>query len=60
LVIRWYRNDGKGAFTPSDIDTGHKQQAYDLKSVDIDHDGRLDLILAGRESRNAVLYVNRE
>jgi hypothetical protein len=60
LVVRWYRNDGKGAFTPFDIDTGHKQQAYDLKSVDIDRDGRLDLILAGRESRNAVLYMNRE
>src|SRR6185436_17002559 len=60
LVVRCYRNDGKGAFTPSDIDTGNQQQAYDLKSVDINGDGRLDLILAGRESRNAVLYLNRE
>ena len=58
-VVRWYRNDGKGAFTPHDIDTTNQQQAYDLKAVDLDADGRLDLILAGRESRNAVWYRNR-
>jgi len=60
FVVRCYLNDGKGSFAPFDIDTGNKQQAYDLKAVDIDRDGRLDLILAGRESRNAVLYLNRE
>jgi len=60
FVVRWYRNDGKGSFTPFDIDTGNKQQAYDLKVADIDRDSRPDLILAGRESRNAVLYRNRE
>ena len=60
FVVRWYRNDGKGSFTSFDIDTDNKQQAYDLKAVDIDGDGRLDLILAGRESRNAVLYRNRK
>ena len=42
-----------------DIDTTNQQQAYDLKAVDLDADGRLDLILAGRESRNAVWYRNR-
>lgn len=59
LVVRWYENDGKGTFTPHDIDTGNKQQAYDLKSVDLNGDGRMDLILAGRETRNAVWYLNR-
>jgi VCBS repeat protein len=59
LVVRWYENDGKGAFTAHDIDTGNKQQAYDLKSVDLDRDARTDLILAGRESRNAVWYRNQ-
>ena len=59
LVVRWYQNDGKGGFTPHDIDTGNKQQAYDLKSVDLDRDTRTDLILAGRESRNAVWYRNQ-
>ncbi len=59
FVVRWYENDGRGGFTPHDIDTGNKQEAYDLKAVDLDGDGRLDLILAGRETRNAVVYFNR-
>lgn len=59
FVVRWYENDGRGYFTAHDIDTGNRQQAYDLKSADVDGDGRPDLILAGRESRNAVLYCNR-
>ena len=59
FIVRWYENDGKGAFTPHDIDTANKQQAYDLKSIDLDRDTRTDLILAGRESRNAVWYQNR-
>lgn len=59
FVVRWYENDGKGLFTAHDIDTGNKQQAYDLKSVDLDRDSRTDLILAGRETRNAVWYQNR-
>ncbi len=57
-LVRWYRNDGKGSFTPHDIDTGNTQEAYDLKTTDLDGDGRLDLILAGRETRNAVWYRN--
>lgn len=59
FVVRWYANDGKGSFTAHDIDTGNKQQAYDMKAVDLDRDGRLDLIMAGRESGNVVWYRNR-
>jgi hypothetical protein len=59
-LVRWYENDGKGSFTPHDIDTTNQQEAYDLKAVDLDADGRLDLILAGRETRNAVWYRNRK
>ncbi|HWA09677.1 MAG TPA: VCBS repeat-containing protein [Opitutaceae bacterium] len=59
FVVRWYANDGKGNFTAHDIDTGHKQQAYDMKAVDLDGDGRLDLLLAGRESNNVVWFRNR-
>ena len=59
FVVRWYENDGHGGFTPHDIDTGHQQQAYDMKVADVDGDGRPDLILAGRESRNVVWYRNR-
>ena len=58
-TVRWYENDGRGNFTPHDIDTGNKQEAYDLKATDVDGDGRIDLILAGRESKNAVVYFNR-
>ena len=58
-IVSWYENDGHGHFTPHAIDTGHAQEAYDLKATDIDGDGRLDLILAGRESRNAVVFFNR-
>jgi len=57
-IVRWYENDGKGSFKPHDIDTGNNQEAYDLKSVDLDGDARVDLILAGRETRNAVWYQN--
>ncbi len=57
-LVRWYRNDGKGAFTPHDIDTGNAQEAYDMKVADLDGDARADLILAGRETRNAVWYRN--
>ncbi len=59
FIVRWYENDGKGRFTPHDIDTGNRQQAYDLKATDLDGDGRTELILAGRESKNAVVYFNR-
>ncbi|MBI5770059.1 MAG: PQQ-dependent sugar dehydrogenase [Verrucomicrobia bacterium] len=58
-IVRWYENDGRGHFTPHDIDTANKQEAYDLKTADLDGDGRPDLILAGRESKNAVVYFNR-
>ena len=59
-TVRGHENDGRGNFTPHDIDTGNKQESYDLKAVDVDGDGRPDLILAGRESRNAVVYFNRK
>ena len=38
-LVRWYENDGKGAFTPHEIDTTNQQEAYDLKAVDLDGDG---------------------
>lgn len=58
--VRAYENDGKGSFTAHDVDATNRQEAYDLKAVDLDQDGRLDLILAGRETRNAVWYRNRK
>ncbi len=60
LEVRWYENDGNGNFVTHTIDTGHQQQSYDMKTVDLDGDGRTDLILAGRETRNAVWFRNRK
>ena len=58
-VVRWYENSGIGLFRTHDIDVGNGQEAYDLKAVDLNKDGRLDLLLAGRNSNNAVWYINR-
>lgn len=58
-LVRWYPQIGVGEFARHDLDLDNRQEAYDLKAVDLDADGRLDLILAGRESRNAVWYRNR-
>lgn len=59
-LVRWYENDARGSFTAHDIDATNRQEAYDLNAVDLDGDGRLDLILAGRETRNAVWYRNQK
>lgn len=56
-IVRWWENLGGGRFAPRDIDTTHGQQGYDLKVVDLNQDGRPDLLLAGRQSRNAVIYL---
>lgn len=58
-VVRWYENNGLGIFSPHDLDVGSGQEAYDLKAVDLNKDGRLDLLLAGRDSNNAVWYINQ-
>lgn len=58
-VVRWYENDGAGSFVAHDIDTDHDQQAYDLKVTDLDANGRLDFLLAGRQSKNVVWYQNQ-
>ena len=59
-IVRWYENQGQGNFKARDIDVGTGQEAYDLKAVDLNKDDRLDLLLAGRNSNNAVWYINRE
>ena len=57
--VRWYENNGSGLYKTHEIDVGSNQEAYDLKAVDLNKDGRLDLILAGRNSNNAVWYINQ-
>ncbi|MCP4830183.1 MAG: VCBS repeat-containing protein, partial [Proteobacteria bacterium] len=34
------------------------QEAYDIRTVDLDADGDLDLLIAGRASNNVVWYEN--
>ncbi len=55
-IVRWWENTGGGKFQPHDIDVGNGQHAYDLKIADLDGDGLPDLLLAGSESKNAVVY----
>ena len=56
-VLAWYENDGRGRFTAHRI--SDNQAAYDVKLVDMDRDGDLDILVAGQESRNVVWYENR-
>ncbi len=51
-----YENDGHGHFTRHVIDK--KQGSYDLRFVDMDGDGDLDILIAGHASRNVVWYEN--
>lgn len=52
----WYENNGKGQFTRHMID--ERQESYDLRLVDMDKDGDLDMLIAGNSSRNIVWYEN--
>ncbi|MCB1121208.1 MAG: VCBS repeat-containing protein [Verrucomicrobiae bacterium] len=58
-IVRWYENSGVGVFRAHDIEAGNGQEAYDLKTADLNKDGRLDLLLAGRGTKNAVWYINQ-
>ena len=52
----WYENNGKGSFTRHTLDEG--QRSYDLRTIDMDGDGDLDLLNAGQGSANVVWYEN--
>jgi hypothetical protein len=59
-VVRWWENLGDGKFRAHDVDVDHGQEAYDLKLIDLDRDGRPDILLAGRGAENAVWYRNSQ
>lgn len=52
----WYENDGKAGFTRHDI--GADQGSYDLRAVDMDGNGDLDLLVAGHFNNNVVWFEN--
>ena len=56
-IVRWWENRGGGKFQSHDIDVGNGQEAYDLKIADLDGDGLPDILLAGKDSKNAVVYL---
>lgn len=58
-VVRWWENQGNGKWKAHDCDVANAQEAYDLKIIDLDGDGKKDLLLAGRRSNNAVWYRAR-
>jgi hypothetical protein len=55
-VTRIYWNSGSGDFTAQTIDEGNNQQSYGCEIVDVDADGKMDVILGGRASNNVVWY----
>ena len=55
-VAAWYQNDGKGHFARHII--GRGQGSYDTRTVDMDNDGDLDVLIAGHASNNVVWFEN--
>lgn len=60
-LAAWFQGDGKGGFTRHDLGS---QLAYDCRLVDIDLDGDLDFLVAGRAcgtrcaEGNVTLFLN--
>ena len=55
-VAAWYENNSKGLFTKHIID--RNQGSYDTRTIDMDSDGDLDVLIAGHTSNNVVWYEN--
>lgn len=55
-ITRIYWNDGSGNFTPVNIDEGNEQESYGSMVVDLDEDGKLDILMGGRQSENVIWY----
>lgn len=55
-VAAWFENDGRGGFATHIIAVD--QAAYDIRLIDMNGNGRLDVLIAGQESRNVVWLEN--
>jgi hypothetical protein len=53
-TVAVFINDGRGVFTTETLD--RDQAAYDLRTIDMDLDGDVDLVVAGEKSENVVWY----
>ena len=51
-----FENNGKGTFTNHLV--ARDQEAYDIRATDLDRDGDIDLLIAGRGSKNVTWYAN--
>ena len=56
-IVAIFLNDGRGGFTEQHV--YQDQSAYDIRLVDMDRDGDLDILIAGQESANITWYENR-
>jgi len=54
--VMLYLNDSQGNFQLQELDGD--QESYDLRSIDMDGDGDIDLLNAGRGSENVSWYEN--
>jgi hypothetical protein len=55
-ILSWFENDGKGHFTQHRI---HEDQStYEVRLVDMNGDGIVDILVAGQESQNVACYEN--
>ena len=55
-VVAYYENGGEGMFTKHVI--GENQGSYDTRTIDMDSDGDLDILIAGHASKNIVWFEN--
>lgn len=56
--IKLYTSSAKGEWTASWIDQ-NKMACEDLKIADLNGDGKLDIVAAGRATKNVIIYWNR-
>jgi hypothetical protein len=56
--VQCFENDGKGHFSRHEL--SDEQQSYDIGIDDMDADGDLDVVVAGHESQNIVLFLQKE
>jgi len=55
-TVAWHRNDGRGVFTKVVLDRS-LNGAYWTAPVDMNGDGRLDLLGAGKVGNTVALYT---